>query len=927
MITAVYRLELTLGHQSETDSAPVNAILLVGPPGTGKTYLTTSLSRAARDCDYPLQTFVIPMAKYNNFNNVGELTGVGRHFSGGGKEGELMRIARLGGKKPYIVVFDEIDRACKEAMNLLLSLLSEGCIYDTHSQEYKPVRFDNALLVFTSNAGPFSGDISHSRALYGNGPVLPQEVLKDALKKSICKDSSRGFQETSFPEAFLDRIQAVVPFKHLGIDEKEQIAGREIKAVQQRLETSGIQTFEYDDTLLTHIVLHAGALASARQVIAVVRDKVEKPVMQRILWSDQHFDTVRLGYGDPKTGQTLESRFYSHMHRILYVEDDPDWQQRVAESIAACQQSTGQVFDLKMVNSPSEAWNVLEQGGWVPDVLLLDLLFPDDDPSASVPGGLTFLQNLRRTHPGIPVIIFSDLLGSEKDEAYWSCIREGAAGGYIPKNDMTGSGLLAESLKTQLRSIGCDVYQTHLMRGGKQVMLDFLTDAFENSLALMVDSLEEKSVPTIEDAGWFKVMTEHTSFDQLIGVDRIVEDLRLAVSYLKNPGAFAGTGAVPPFGYVLHGPPGTGKTSIARALAGESDALFISCEASEFRKKYVGEGADKVRELFAIAGKYTPVVVFIDELDALGSRETDREGAIDVLNAFLSALDGFDKQEGLIVIGATNRLEAIDKALTRPGRLGKKVLVDIPRDRDTRMKLINMYFPASGITLDETARDLAVRLSAGMSPADIREWARQLAWRRYKDRAAIMDRRLLVETRTATLKSDAWEIQPDEEAQRKTAYHEAGHGVVACHFHLPILQISILARAETLGVLEFSSEDVQHSENMLKARLAAFFGGCEAENLVFETGYSEGSYSDMVGARNLAEKMVCDLGMWEGRIPLGRNGDRSLTEAAHQAVNKLLAQAQKSASDVLTQNREQLDALVRLLLENKTVFQDEMEQL
>jgi cell division protease FtsH len=931
LLTSFYRLNLTLGTESEKRESSINSVLFVGPPGTGKTHLATSLTIAAKDSGIEIPVHVIPMARYSVPGSEGALTGHGDEFKGGKKEGELIRVARLSGEKPYVIVFDEIDRSSKEAMNLLLSLLSEGYLTDTSSKNHRKVHFNNALLVFTSNADPLSAGNSERQTFYGNGPVLPQELLKDALKKSIRTDFSRNpGTESSFTEAFLDRIQSVVPFKNLGIYEREEITRRELGCIRQRLEKAGIKDFSYDDSLLTHIALSAGVRASGRQVIATVKEKLENLVMHRVLWSEVKIDTVSIRYSSEETARKFEALLFEPVQRVLYIEDDIDGHNRLIEAIDNCSNVSGQKTDLRIVDTTPAARELLEKKTWTPDIIILDLSFPAESQTDSFPAGLNLLKDIRQTYPKLPVIIFSDLLHSEEDEAYWSCIKDGGAKGFISKQGLVDDRSLTNLLHQQLRLIGSELYQDSLVRSGKRVSIDLQTEIVNSNLVLWVDTVGEKTMPTIEDAGWFKVVTGSASFDDLLGVKKVAEEFRLAVDYLKNPGKFSGSGAAPPTGYVLHGPPGTGKTSIARALAGEAKALFIACEASEFHKKYVGEGAEKIRELFSAARKYTPVVVFIDELDALGSRDnsgTSSNSQVDVLNAFLSALDGFERNEGILVVGATNRLEALDKALVRPGRLGKKILIDIPRDRDTRLQLISKYFKEACIDVDHTSLDLAARLSVGMSPAAIREWARQLAWNRRKNGDNTINRQILAEARSATLGEDVWEIQPDKAEVRRTAVHEAGHGLVALQLGLPILQVSILARAGSLGVLELAQEDIEHTEKELKARLSLMFGGCEAENLVFNTGYSEGASGDMASARKLAEHMICELGMGDSRVPLGRQGNSGISEAAEKEVIHLLKEAQTKAKEILVENSDGLERLTEKLLEKKTVFEDEMVDL
>lgn len=896
----------------------VTSLLFVGPPGVGKTSLASALSAAGEEVGLPLPCRVIPMSRYTHPSEVAELTGYGSQYQGGMRPGRLTGWVADRKGAPCIVVLDEVDRACISAQNVLLELLGEGQLTDTALPGQPAVDFGQVLLILTSNAGEsLWGDPTSS----GLVDALDQNSLREALRKS-----GDGRQDaTSMSPAFLDRVDQIVVYRYFSHHQRKVIAEGAIERLRKRLGTHGVDTLRVPNELLDHMALHAGVFATGRAMGELVRQMVERPILRRIRRATSPVGEVSVAYADPDQQSLLAGRIASSFPCILHVDDEPTWRDAVARVVQTFRGRFGAPIRLESAPSVGTAREMLA-AGLEPSVVLLDLCFPEEagrHQPVYLPG-LHLLAEIRRRLPRVPVVVVSTKLDDESDEMYARCVEEGGAAGFVPKQAERFQAALEETLL----SLGGEALARNLQSGGKRISLRLTPDMVESHLRLLVESTADETCLKVEDAGWFEVQAGGTRFEDLCGIDPIVEDLRFAVEMLRDPFRFADRGIHPPQGILLHGPPGTGKTSIARALASEASAMFVSCVATQFESKWVGEGPARVRELFRVARRYAPVIVFIDELDSLGNRGAENEGAgaRSLLNTLLAEMDGFRSSRGILFVGATNRISDLDEALVRPGRLGKKILVDRPMGENALRAFVALYFERrGGFSFSEDTRSYLARLAIGMSPAEIEEWARQTAWysvRSGNTKPVDADlRQLAVAARTAVLHGDAQASQPTsrDELQR-TAVHEAGHALVATRFGMPIVQLTIIARGVSLGFLEqFQGGPLTRAACI--HRLAVAFAGKEAEEIVVGDS-TVGASSDMEFALRLATNMVTAWGMGPEGIPRFADDPVVKTHAA-----KLLEEARASCRHLLETERPLVESLANALMERKTLLGDEIEQL
>ena len=442
--------------------------------------------------------------------------------------------------------------------------------------------------------------------------------------------------------------------------------------------------------------------------------------------------------------------------------------------------------------------------------------------------------------------------------------------------------------------------------------------------------------------------SEGIKFTDVAGEDEAKESLAEIVDYLHNPGKYREVGAAVPKGILLVGPPGTGKTMLAKAVAGEANVPFFSMSGSEFVEMFVGMGASKVRDLFKQAKEKAPCIVFIDEIDAIGQKRDGRAGGNDereqTLNQLLTEMDGFETNNGVIILAATNRPESLDPALTRPGRFDRRVPVELP-DLKGREEILKVH--AKKVKLDESVDFAGIaRMASGASGAELANIINEAALRAVRENRRFVTQADLEESIEVVIagyqKKNA--ILTDQE-KKVVAYHEIGHALVAAKQSnsAPVQKITIVPR--TSGALGYTMqvEEGNHylmSQEELENKIATLTGGRAAEELVFNSA-STGASNDIEQATKLARSMITRYGMsrdfdmvaMETVTNQYLGGDTSSscsaetqTEIDRQVVELVKKQHEK-ASKILAENRTKLDELADYLYEKETITGEEFMQI
>jgi cell division protease FtsH len=437
------------------------------------------------------------------------------------------------------------------------------------------------------------------------------------------------------------------------------------------------------------------------------------------------------------------------------------------------------------------------------------------------------------------------------------------------------------------------------------------------------------------------------TFEDVAGIDEAENELVEIVDFLKDPQKYTRLGGSAPKGVLLVGAPGTGKTLLARAVAGEAGVPFFSMSGAEFVEMIVGVGAARVRDLFSEARKHAPAIIFIDEIDSIG-RSRGPAAAIggsseqeQTLNQVLTEMDGFSGREGVIVLAATNQPDVLDRALLRPGRFDRRVIVNLP-DKAGRVAILKVHTRkvplASDVKLDEVAA-----ATPGFSGADLKNLVNEaalLAARRNRDAVTQAD---VLDSLEKIVLGPERPLLLTREDRERIAYHESGHAILGLVVPGadPVHRVTIVPRGQALGVTyqRPQTERYNYPEEYLRAKIVGMLGGRAAEEVVYGTK-TTGAENDIEQATNLARNMVTRWGMSDklGMVQLAprRNpylgaafgSDKSLSEETARTVDaevaRIIAESHERAKSLLRQHREQMDALVQALLARETLDEEQI---
>jgi cell division protease FtsH len=445
--------------------------------------------------------------------------------------------------------------------------------------------------------------------------------------------------------------------------------------------------------------------------------------------------------------------------------------------------------------------------------------------------------------------------------------------------------------------------------------------------------------------------TNKVTFADVAGIDEAKEELEEIIDFLKDPHKFTQLGGRIPKGVLLAGSPGTGKTLLARAIAGEADVPFFSISGSDFVEMFVGVGASRVRDLFNQGKKHAPCIIFIDEIDAVGRhRGAGLGGGHDereqTLNQLLVEMDGFESNEGVIIVAATNRPDVLDPALLRPGRFDRQVVVPIP-DVGGRSKILEIYGRKTKMAANIDYEILA-RGTPGFSGADLENLINEAALMAAREGAKEITLELLEKAKDKIMMgAERRSMIITEKEKEVTAYHEAGHALVA--YLLPdtdpIHKVTIIPRGRALGLtMQLPiDEKYTHSKGYLKNSICILFGGRIAEKLIFNE-ITTGAGNDLERATELARKMVCEWGMSDelGPLTYGKKEEQIFLgreiaqhrdfseETARQidmAVKEIIVEASTKVTELLEGHRDILKRMADELLEKETIVLDDIQRI
>ncbi|MBL8741791.1 MAG: ATP-dependent zinc metalloprotease FtsH, partial [Myxococcales bacterium] len=443
------------------------------------------------------------------------------------------------------------------------------------------------------------------------------------------------------------------------------------------------------------------------------------------------------------------------------------------------------------------------------------------------------------------------------------------------------------------------------------------------------------------------------TFRDVAGVDEAKDELQEIIEFLKEPQKFQKLGGRIPKGVLMMGPPGTGKTLLARAIAGEAGVPFFSISGSDFVEMFVGVGASRVRDLFEQGKKHAPCIIFIDEIDAVGRhRGAGLGGGHDereqTLNQLLVEMDGFESNEGVIIIAATNRPDVLDPAIMRPGRFDRRIIVNRPdvRGREGILRVHTKKVPLSA----DVDLDIIARGTPGFVGADLENLVNEaalLAARQDKDVVGMLDFEMAKDK--VLMGTERRSMVINDEEKKTTAWHEAGHALVAKlqeKLADPVHKVTIIPRGPALGITQqLPKEDrLSMSRAFAMTRLSVLMGGRVAEEIAFGH-FTTGASNDIKQASNLARRMVTEFGMSDriGPIHYGTDDDNvflgkdfsaprryyseGIAQMIDEEVKRLVEEGHEAARTILTQHRDILDKLAQALLDRETLDADDVDAI
>jgi cell division protease FtsH len=939
---------------------PKAIFVFAGPPGVGKTFLAEC---AARALGQPFQRF--DMSGYSDHQvSAHLLAGIQRSYQGA----HAGRLTEFVHKHPNcLLLFDEIEKAHLNVIHLFLQILDQGRLQDQFTEQ--DVLFRDTIIIFTTNAGKQLYNDPNASGVHLANTNFHRKTILNALESE--RDSRTG--KPFFPQAICSRMATGYPlmFNHLGVNELERIAAAEMKRMAGLLERQYYREIEFGPLVPICTVLREGAGTDARTVRSQAETFVKSEMFQLSrLYRPERFDSIledtdRIVFDlDPMDTVPDEIRALlepAEKPKILLVADAPLselWSEHVPS------------VEWKLANDPADVINLLEAEEI--DLVLLDLWLGSVIPGAStfsagmtmyqfdhVPGaasgikeGQELLRMIHEKHPEVPCYLLSfgkvDKRGPGMDEElFQACVRSGGARGVIETTFVSAesedweTGM--EDLTSMLDATARRIYRERKARelGAQRKIVSFDTapkvSVQDRSITVRLRNLHLASAMAADDVSEILQDVERPTigFPDVYGADAAKAELEYMVNWLKDPRQYRAMGLRPPRGILLYGHPGTGKTMLARALAGECNVTFIVESATNFVTKYVGSGPENIRKLFARARRYAPTILFIDEIDAVGKKRGNSGSRAydETLNAILTEMDGFDSsaKKPVIVIAATNLIEHLDDALRR--RFDREIEVDKP-DRAARTAYLKKRLQGKKgrEVSDEVIQRLAGQ-SANMTIADL-ERIVELAGRMASSAEGVITDALVEEAFERMLMGEA-KGETDPETLLRVARHEAGHCLIGWLRGEKPVQITIVARGNAGGFVEREADEnrMLYTRAELEGTIRQSMGGRAAEIIYYgeENGLTTGVSGDLQTATHYAEIMVRAYGMGEGigqvTIDPKRLADGPLAIKVMEAAEKIVKSQLDRAITELQERRESMDQLVDKLMEKNRLTRSELEAI
>jgi len=922
-------------YHRDSDDTPAATLLFLGPPGVGKTYTGQLIAESILAKD-PGAFLRLDMSGYADPNSFRTLVGFEPSFQGA-RPGVMTE--HVAGHPESVILVDEVEKAFPTVHNLFLQVLDRGVLEDKFHK--KNVSFGKTTIVFTTNLGKdlyMSPNQSGALALH----QVSRPAVMEALRAS--EDPMTG-QPSLSPE-FCSRLAKGHPimFGHLSPLHLEQIASLAIEELNEEFTRQlGIRIPMPRKRLISLLVLCLGPDLDARTLSAgvplLIKDGFRDVLTERrdeLVGDADAFERIHTLELRLPEGQAAEyfDEIYKGGDRVIAIAD---------KGVAELGLESFPEFRWVATKSGKEAVDALRRDR--ADFVLLDLDLHLIEELGEAAGAMRAMRRVRAAYPDLPVYLYCDRDPARRPDPHFieRTVAAGGARGFIG-GPIAGWAVGESGPLTKVREeILRERHLRELFRTRKTVSFDWESEIRfedkEGAIILRPKDVHEVTVVASKDRTARLTFTGIPSerFDQVAGTDEAKRRLREVIGWMRNPEAIRALGVDLPTGILLEGPPGNGKTMMARATAGEAGLPFFAASATDFSSKWVGESEKNVRELFERAASYAPSILFIDEIDAIGARRSqDATGVSDqILTQLLVSMDGFSKRERpIFFLAATNRADLLDPALKRPGRFDYIITID-DLDVTARAELFRIKTRDVPIAADVDLDALA-RASWGLSGAKLTQVTKEaaiLAFRESEPGAEAGEIKVTNDHFREALTNVRYGLRkdgpsPSGEDLKMTAYHEAGHALIA-ELERPgsVHQATILPRGRALGFVESLPEDSRSlTAAELRSRIRVALAGRAAEALVFgKDQVSAGCSQDLAVATRVAGMAVTQFGMSDkvGPISLAElermmPGGKA-SERAGEEVERMVREQEKAVDDALARYREALDYLARILIENETV--------
>lgn len=930
----------------ETKRKVRGLFVFAGPSGVGKTFLA---EEAAKQLELPCKRF--DMSGYAYKESICDLTG----FSSTYKDAKRGMLTEFVSQNPKsVLIFDEIEKAHKDVILLFLQILDGGTLQELY--DGSTVSFADTTIIFTTNAGR---DLYEFPDFTDASNVSKQQVI-DALRQDIDPDTKQPY----FPQAICSRLSTgnVVMFNNLTVRDLEKICRNQFDKVAEQIDqTFGIRV-EIDKETLAALIYECGGNIDARNMTQNIHKFVQREFKKflDLFSTDSIKETVssvgRIMFSAEfdKVEDTIKNLFVLEEKQNLLMVGANMMNDLTIQSMKKCnvvKADTDEAIE-KVFMSQSVDLVLLQLDSELP-------VNTDGDSSNTVigfnyiPVGASALAvrrnqiiNIHRNNPEVPIYILkTDFM--QIDRELELTLRQEGVRGFISMPTHKGA---IQSFVEKIDEIGKDNYmqkQAAILQRANKV-LTFETapklDKENNTVIIRVRNFELHQEVSVLDQGDVNVATENikTRFTDVIGAEEAKRELQYFVDYLLNPNEFISRRIEPPKGVLLYGDPGTGKTMLARAMAGEAKVAFIATEGSSFVNKYQGSGAEAVRKLFNRARKYAPAIIFIDEIDTIGRQrtgESNTSGAEAALNALLAEMDGIrtDSKKPVFVLAATNYMAdasaegigAIDPALAR--RFDKKIRVGLP-NKENRKQFLEMKLKEiepHAVSYPQIVQ-IADR-SVGMSLAVLNKVVESAKRDAMKAETNVGDSILneAFETYVNGAKKGNWRKEYLEEV----AIHEAGHAVVSYKVGREPSYVTIVARGNHGGYMQYSGEDMPvHTKKQLLDQIKISLAGRAAELIYYkEEGLTTGAYDDLKKATEIAKAMVCRYGMDEelGLMALSAEdlNNPVIAEKVYNKVKIILEEQLEETTKMLNESKGIIDVMKQHLLDKNQLDAMEIEDI